>query len=183
MKTFGYVCVLLVVSLALAGASCGVDNDVERERASQRDDMAQRASNNVDLPEINNFINLKAVAEYMERLDDPNKLFYIYITTLDGTIIGYYVTRTHPISICSLMTPPEKEYPVRGSGPNPLGPAPRYDGLYTGGGDGCDHYFAFTADSNALVEFSQDFLISDVPLTIEVDQFKPKPKNPSSSSD
>lgn len=164
------ILIITTAILTMGADDCGGQAEANRQKAEKaRETTMERAQDAVPVPQINNFINRKAVAEYMERMDDPSKTFYVYLTSYTGKVIGYYVTRTHPISICSLMTPPDDaEYWSNGG--TTVVQAPTLNGLYANGGDGCDHYYAFTADSDTMIEFSQDFFISDQPLELEADQ-------------
>lgn len=154
---------LVASTLLLAG--CDLESTQDKQ-AEKRDAIAERANKSVPVPDVNNFQNRQAVAERMRRMDDPDKTFYTYILGRDGSKIGYFVTRTHPISICQMMTPPKMEYDINGTSADPLGPAPTLDGLYAGSADGCDHYYAFTADTDTMIEFSNDFFIADQPLKL-----------------
>lgn len=163
----------LTAPFIMGNDGCGDQSQANREKAAEnRADVMSRAQEAQPVPNVNNFVNRKAVAEYMKRMDDPNKTFYVYITSMTGKVMGYYVTRTHPISICSLMTPPDQE--VDSHGTDLVMSAPTLNGLYANGADGCDHYYAFTADSDTLIEFSQDFFIADHPLTLEADRLQSK---------
>ncbi len=159
---------IITLAAAVVLAGCNTNSSAQQQEEQNRAATFERASKSVPTPHIENFQNREAVKEYMERMDDPDKTFYTYILSMRGDVIGYYVTRTHPVSICQAMTPTKKEYDTFGK-PGPLGPAPTLDGLFTSGGS-CDHYYAFTAGSDALIEFSQDFFISDQPLDIEADR-------------
>jgi hypothetical protein len=160
--------IMLVMAMAVGLTGCNVESSTQEQQEKARAQINDMANKAVPTPPINNFLNREAVAEYMIRMDDPSKTFYVYLIS-HGEVMGYYITRTHPVSICQLMTPPEKEYGVRGRGANPLGAAPTLDGLYATGGD-CSHYYALTADSDTLIEFSTDFTISDQPLQLEADK-------------
>lgn len=164
------ISVIGIILTMLSG--CPIGNETRASGEAARDDIAARASKAVPVPHISNFQNRKAIAEYMKRMDDPNKTFYVYLLGYNGRVIGYYVTRTHPVSVCELMTPPEEEVSVLGSGANPLGSAPTLNGTYGSGNGACGHYYAFTADTDTLVEFSTHFFISDAPLNIETDNGK-----------
>lgn len=170
LKSASVVMVAVVLlPMLLGNDGCGGSGQSNREKAEKaRASTMERAQSAVPVPKIENFINRKAVAEYMKRMDDPSKTFYVYLLSMTGDVIGYYVTRTHPISICSLMTPPDQLHDDMDWGTTQA--APTLNGLYANGADGCDHYYAFTADSDTMIEFSQDFFISDQPLSLEADQ-------------
>lgn len=161
---------LLILILAIFSMGAGKCSSENTRKTAERDreSTMQRAQKSVQVPKIEHFINRQGVAEYMKRMDDPSKTFYVYLLSYTGRVLGYYVTRTHPISVCSLMTPPDKVNWGKGE---TVSSAPSLDGLY-GGGDGtmCKHYYAFTADTDTLIEFNTQFFVSDQPLNLEADR-------------
>lgn len=159
--------------VVLAHAAYAMSNTPSSQEKGEaiQEKVTQTAFDAVPVPQIEHFLNREAVAEYVKRMNDPSKTFYVYLISY-GKILGYYVTSTHPVSVCMLMTPAKREVGVRGSGPNPLGPAPTLDGLFGGGGAMCDHYYAMTADTGTLVEWSVDMIVQDQPLGLEADQLQ-----------
>lgn len=159
---------ILISCLFLAGASkCERRENSRQKSVKTQETIARRAATKIPIPQTTNFLNRKAIAEYMKRMDDPSKTFYVYLLSMTGKVIGYYVTRTHPRSVCDLMTPPDRIYDDGNWGSAVS--APTLDGTY---GSSCnqEHYYAITADTDTLIEFSMEFFISDQPLNIEADQ-------------
>lgn len=149
----------------------------EANKTAQNDIMA-RATAQVPVPKINNFLARKNLAEYMKRMDDPAKTWYVYILADTGAKLGYYVASTYPQSSCSFMTPPEqvREINVHGGtqSANPIAvtSAPSLMGVYYKGG-GCDNTFFFDAASGALIILTGVHTwASDVPLDVDAPLIK-----------
>lgn len=132
----------------------------------------ERATAAVPVPPTNNFVARQNLAEYMRRMDDPSKIWFVYLLGNNGNIIGYHVG-SYPQSVCTFMTPPEKVREHRvggGAGPNPVSvtTAPALDGVYYKGG-GCDTSFMFDDQTNAMIFIGgMKFLAYDVPLDVDV---------------
>jgi hypothetical protein len=142
----------------------------ESNRAAQ-DNVMATATAKIPVPVTKNFLARKNLAEYMKRMDDPAKTWYVYILADSGAKLGYYVASTYPQSSCSFMTPPEqvKEISVAGEGANPIAitSAPSLMGVYYKGG-GCENTFFFDANSNALIILTGvKTWASDVPLNVD----------------
>jgi hypothetical protein len=157
----------------------------ESNRSAQNDVMA-RATAQIPVPKINNFLARKALSEYMKRMDDPAKTWYVYILADTGAQLGYYVASTYPQSSCSFMTPPEqvKEINVGGQGSNPIAitSAPSLMGVYYKGG-GCDNTFFFDAASGALIILTGVHTwASDVPLDVDAPLIKVEGKATASAN-
>lgn len=162
----------IAVAAALALAGC-LPDDTQRQGARVQEDLMGRAMSKVAVPETQNFLTRESVAKWMRRQDTPDRPHYVYIFADTGQVIGYYVAQSRPVSTCTFMTPPMREYSVAGSGPNPLGPAPALDGVYYGSGGACDQWFFFDAATDAMVEVSGfKIFTSDAPLAINADPIR-----------
>ncbi len=113
-------------------------------------------------------LELKNLKEKRDREDDPNKIRYVYVLSY-ATIIGYYVAEGK-ISSSSSQIAPESEL-IRGKYPNSEGwsefipvESAKDDGSY---GPGDPGIFFFTTEG-AMIETSLDYIVSDVPLTLDV---------------
>lgn len=163
---------LAFASIMLVGCEQSAPSAAERARADNvraQQNVIAEATAVVPVPETDNYLARSNVAEYMKRMDDPAKTWYVYELGNDGSAIGYYVSRTYPQSICTFMTPPEE---IRYSG-NTHGntavtvTAPALDGVYYKGG-GCETKFFFDVSSDAMILTDLKLRASDVPLDIEV---------------
>lgn len=147
----------------------------EKATAKQKNDRArtevmERATEAVPVPRVNNFLTREYVAKWMHKMDDPSKVFYVYLLADTGNPVGYYVG-TRPISICSFMTPTVEYYQSGGS--LDLGPAPALDGVYYGAGGNCDTYFMFDAATDAVIHFSGfKYFTSDEPLSLDAEPIR-----------
>lgn len=164
-----FIVMLMVVFLSTFGLS-GCKLSTSQQQEKERDALMTRANNEVPIPHVHNFLARKAVAEYMKRMDVPNKLFYIYVVANNGVIIGYYVAKTQVVNICTFLAPTDK---VDNSHTDHsiLRKAPADDGLYYGAG-ACNVDYFFDANSNALIQLKGlNYFISDQPLNLETKAF------------
>lgn len=166
MRNLTLFVVLLVAFFTLTAQSCG-SNNAHEKGVKKQEQIINKAVKNIKVPDLNNFRARKALVDYMERMDDPSKNWYIYVLSDMGNPIGYYVGRTRPISVGTYLTPPKKEYHVHGQGANPLGPSPSLDGTYYGSGGGAgQQYFFITRTTDALVEIKGlNYFCTDRPIT------------------
>lgn len=166
----------MAASLVLL-AGCDPSPQSAADQARQKNleaqgDIISRATTSVPVPRVNNFLARENLAEYMRRMDDPAKTWYIYVLGDNGAQLGYYVASTYPQSVCTFMTPPEDIREMRvggGSGPNPVAvvTSPALDGIYYKGG-GCETVFFFDAESSAMVMLTgMNIWASDIPLDLD----------------
>lgn len=100
---------------------------------------------------------------------DPNKLAFVYMRASTGQILGYYVFKGPPVSMCAGITQPWQKVSVDGGqyGAQVLAAAPGLDGVYYSGGQ-CDVYYGIDASTGAYTEFSigggLNYQLSDKPL-------------------
>jgi len=179
-KSFLVLGVFVLTAAMLAGCK---DSGTTAEGEREQERTMERAREAVPTPMPTNFQTRETVAKWMRRMDQPNKEFYIYILSDVGTYIGYYIAERRPVNICTFLTPPKREYGVRGSGPNPLGPAPALDGVYYGS-NGCTAWYFFDAATDAYIELGGvKYYMSDQPLALDVEQIKVKVETEESSAE
>tara|TARA_B100000929_G_scaffold290599_1_gene284871 strand:+ start:32489 stop:33004 length:516 start_codon:yes stop_codon:yes gene_type:complete len=161
--------VLIIILSLFAVTACKGGQSTSQKQEQTRTEVLNRADAAVPTPVISNFIARKTVAEYMRRMDQPNKLFYIYIVADTGNIIGYYVSRGKPVSSCLNMTPPDRgDYYRNGGVINRV--APSLNGLYNAGGGACNSTYFFDAETDALVEISGlNLFTADQPLNLDAE--------------
>ena len=164
---------ILIVAAALSAATaltgCPDRSDSRSQGERQQESVMQRAQAAVPVPRVSNFLTRSAVSKWMTRMDQPNKIFYVYIMGDNGNAVGYYTAQNRPTSTCTLMTPPDREVRVRGQGANPLGAAPALDGVYYGSAK-CAGVFFFDAGTDAYIEVNGfHYVVTDQPLKIEAD--------------
>lgn len=161
---------LLIITLLISIFALSGCKESNREKSAQeQDDVLTRARNAVPTVKMNNFLVRQYIAEYMKRMDMPDKTFYIYILSNTGQYIGYYVGKSKPISSCLLMTTPDNIYGRNSSGKAVVS-APTLDGVFQPNGS-CDTKFFLEANTNGLVELSGNGLntmSTDFPLNLDV---------------
>ena len=160
--------VLAGVLAFTAITGCEFKQSTSEQQEAQRAHISAKANDAVPVPDVNNFVAREVVAEYMRRMDVPNKLFYIYVVADTGNIIGYYVSKGTPVNICNNMTPPDK---VEDRHQNDVvRQAPSLNGLYNAGGGVCNTDYFFDASSGALVKIKGlNMFVSDQPLNLDVE--------------
>jgi hypothetical protein len=155
--------VTVLVTLPLMGQSCDETYEYDRDRQHAIMEAGQAA---VPIPEVENFLARQAIAEYMKRMDTPNKLWYIYVYADSGAFLGYFISRTYPISISVAMSNPQRYYSSIAL------PAPGIDAVYYNGVDPVLYYF-FDASTNAMCLLRGElWLAFDAPLALDVPQLR-----------
>lgn len=164
---------MILIIAAAAALSLGACEprppDTQKKGAVEQENTMVRARAAVPTPQTRNFLTRESVAKWMKRQDTPDHPHYIYLFSMTGAPIGYYVAQSRPVNICTFLTPPETQYDVWGGGPNPLGTAPGLDGVYYGKG-GCNQWFFFDAATDAMIEVTTDvfgIITADQPLKID----------------
>lgn len=163
--------VVLAMSFVFLAGCVDREPTTSDKQEQKRDGLMDKANYQVPIPTVSNFVARKSVAEYMRRMDEPNKTFYIYVMADTGNIIGYYVASSQPVNICTFMSPTDRVDRYRGSGGggNVKRAAPANDGLYYGSG-GCNVDYFFDANSGALIQLRDlKMIITDQPLDIEAE--------------
>lgn len=152
---------ILIPAVSMSfGSGSTQDNDEEIQ-----ENVLNRAQTAEPVYQPQNFLSRKAINKWTERLDTPNKLWYVYLLTESGAFIGYHVCNTVPLSYGVSITSPVREYDVYGSGANPIGPAPGADGVFYSGTSADTHY-CFDTETDALITFNTDFLYYDKPVNV-----------------
>lgn len=162
-----------VVGATLFLAACQEESTTTERQESQRDRVAEAADRSVPAYQASNFVVRNTVNEYMRRMDDPNKIFYLYVMSDMGTPIGYYVARTPAVNICTFLTPPERVErqrhallpPARDLRRLAVGrQAPALDGVFYGSG-ACNTEYFFDAETDAMIQIQGlNLFISDQPI-------------------
>lgn len=155
---------IFILLLPVVFAACGGSDTYERDRNVQESIMSKGQSA-APIYETENFLARKAINEYMERMDTPNKLWYVYLMSESGAYIGYHILRTYPISIAVAMSSPMQIITwVEGT---VTIPAPGIDAVYYNGVDPT-LYYGFDAETNAMVMWTTEFVAYDAPLDLNV---------------
>lgn len=169
MRRFTFTAITLALVMAFLTA-CDINETTSQRQEVTRDTAMDRAHSAVPIPQTSNFMTRETVAEFMRRIDQPSRLFYIYVMANTGNYIGYYVSQGRPVNICTFLSPPDRV--ERYSGPAYVKrTAPGMDGVYYGG-NACDSEYFFDAETNAMVEIvtrgGLSMFVTDQPLELDV---------------
>lgn len=164
--------VLAAIALALlTGCPDRPKASASEEQEQARSTTMERAHASVPMHRTTNFVTRETVNRFMQRTDQPDKTFYVYVMGDNANIIGYYVSRGRPVNICTFLTPPDRvEYRYRsGSMAGAVRAAPGMDGVYYGSG-ACDSNYFFDAATDALIEVhGLKMFLADQPLSIDAE--------------
>lgn len=161
-KTIG---LLLLVALILT--ACGGNKQQKlagknygKEQASQQSALAEQLR--VTPVEYPQFSDERAnINERNIRLNDPNKITYVYLLSRAGTVVMHDVAKGK-VSACSSQILPE-EGPVRYRGDDLVVPQPEPDGSFGTNGN-CIFYFT---PQGAYREWDGDYFMSDQPIEVK----------------
>lgn len=156
------------VFIATGAASCDSGPSASTKEASSRDTsysalVARQPAHGMSYSPTRDTIN-----GWIDTWNKPGQLSYVYLQGQDGKLLGYFVLKGRPVTMCAALTPTQKVYDGSGSdgGGNLVLNAPSVDGVYYSGGQ-CNDYYGFTTDG-VYVEFtvgqSQNLLLFNQPL-------------------
>lgn len=162
MKRLLIASVILTIILTTVG--CSTASQQRQEAISQRAQMFALAQAKYPIPQTTNFPAREALVKYTERQDIKGHLYYVYVVADTGTIFGYYVSSTPPVSTNAFLSSTEDstQYGVL--------TAPSLDGIYYGGSGASSGagWFIFDAETDALITiFGFNIFVADQPLAID----------------
>lgn len=144
----------------------GVSETSQQEGAAEQESIMQKARALFPTPDVDNFLTRKAVVKWVERMDKPGKIFYIYIMSDVGTITHYFVAEYRPVSTATFLTP-TRRIETHSYGNLAL-PSNALDGTYYGEGGAANQYFFFDAETGAYIELKGlNYIVSDQPFETE----------------
>ncbi len=169
MRKLTTLVVLGFIALFTLGNTSCDDQSSREQNETQRESNMQRANKVVPIPVVNNYAAREAVAKQVKRMDQTGKLYYIYLMSVTGTQIGYYVGNTRPVSVCATLTPVDDiNY---NNGNMAVTKAPGLQGTY--GGGNCSNSFFFDAATDAYIEYPTAMgIVTDQPLSIKSDAIR-----------
>lgn len=140
----------------------------EREAAQQASTEQQKAYEaRVPFPkgDLSYPLDRANLAEYLKRSNDPDRVSYVYLLSMDAKVIAYYTIKGKVTSVASQLLPQDdladstcggctEKYVVDSAGD---------DGTYGGNESGV---FFFTTDGT-LVTWTGDYIQSDRPLDVK----------------
>ena len=154
---------LLVLSLTLTG--CATAQQQRDASIVERAKIFARAEALYPLPQTSNFPAREMLVKFTEREDLKRHLYYIYVYSDVGTIIGYYVAQSFPVSTNAFLSSTQ-DYYQNGA----VLTAPSLDGIYYGGSGAAagDGWFFFDATTDALVIlYGFKIFVLDQPLKVD----------------
>lgn len=170
-----YLILLVVLSLLVSmiiGIYSGCDNiekSSQKQGEEKQESVMKRAMKAHPVPKIDKFLTRKNMVKWMERMDQPGKLFYIYILSDTGSITHYFVAQYRPVSVNTYLTSPKRIHDDYDWGVTV--PSPALDGTYYGSGGASRQYFFFDAETDAYIELKGlNYIISDQPFKVEAPQ-------------
>lgn len=168
MKKIVFVLFAILVAVSLTG--CLESRESTQEAGSrEQEDVMSRARAVYPTPQVDEFLTRKNVVKWMERMDQPGKIFYIYVMSDVGSITHYFVAEYRPVSVGTYLTPTQR-IETHSYGNLALS-SPSLDGTYYGTGGGGDQYFFFDAETDAYIELKGlNYIVSDQPFETEAPQ-------------
>jgi len=158
------IVVLAVIVTGIFATGCApTPQDVDRQA---QQDILSNGQAVEPVYQTQNFLARGAINEWAKRMDTPDKLWYVYEYADSGVVLGYYISRTVPLSYGVSLTNPERMI----SGAASM-PAPGVDGVFYTGVDE-DLYFFFDAETDTLIMTNNRLKILDMPLDIDAPLFR-----------
>jgi hypothetical protein len=158
------VAALAVATLALVGCTGNPEREAAQKASS---DQQKKYETVVPFPasELTHPLDRANIAEYLRRSNDPNRVSYVYLLSMDAKVIAYYTIKGKVTSVSSQLLPQDdladstcgsctEKYVVDSAGD---------DGTYGGNEAGV---FFFTTDGT-LVTWTGDYIQSDRPLDVK----------------
>lgn len=164
MRKFTPFFLLLVLALMLSACAGNTQqrqatSNYNKEQASQQAALAEQLKMTpVEYPKFSD--ERSNINERNVRLNDPNKITYIYLLSRAGTVVMHDVAKGK-VSSCSSQILPEQG-PVRYRGADLVVPQPEPDGSFGTNGQ-CIFYYT---PQGAYREWLGDYLMSDQPITV-----------------
>jgi hypothetical protein len=159
-----------IAALGLLAPALGCEHEIATG-GTTKTEMEQTESNQSRLvkatppPQFNQSLERENLVERLKRLNVANKIGYVYLLGNQGQVVAFYTIKGKVSSLNSLLTTPDQIVRI----PATMGeqryvtlPSPDFDGSY---GKNPEGIFFFTT-SDALVEYSGNYLYSDQPLKI-----------------
>lgn len=164
MKTKKVVAALAVAALALTGCTGNPEREAAQKASNEQQKKYEQA---VPFPsaELSHPLDRANLAEYLKRSNDPDRVSYVYLLSMDAKVIAYYTIKGKVTSVSSQLLPQDdladstcgtctEKYVVDSAGD---------DGTYGGNEEGV---FFFTTDGT-LVTWTGDYIQSDRPLDVK----------------
>lgn len=150
----------------------------EARNIETQNNVKSRATQAVPAPVTTNYQARRNLAEFMQRVDEAGKIWYVYERApMSGEILGMYTSSSYPQSVCTFMTPPEEIKKVRADLGGSTGDyalvttSIALDGVYYKGGDCPDFFFDYTTGAMVVLDADAVTIAVDQPLDVEAPNF------------
>jgi hypothetical protein len=142
----------LGAALLLTAASCddspsSTASEAQSQRNSYDAQVKRQPAHSMHYSPTRDTIN-----GWIDTWDDPNAVSYVYLQGGDGKLLGYYVLKGRPVTMCAALTPTWQFVGTPNDGSDVRDqqvPAPGVDGVYYSG-DQCNDYYGFTTDGTYI---------------------------------
>lgn len=153
------------------GDSSSTTGNAQADGQKQTQTAFQQQSSAVPYPasQLRDSLERRNIRERLLRTNNPNKQQYVYLMTITGEYIGYYVIKGKVSSTQSAMTTDQLIQPCSQGGDSGSGncaavvSAPGDDGSY---GENEKGIFFFTTEG-VMVTTDMPYIVSDQPLPVE----------------
>lgn len=160
----------LIAALAvavLAATACTSDTSEDRKAAQAiSGNQQEKYEKAVPFPagDLNNPLDRANLAEYLKRSNDPKRISYVYLLSMDAKVISYYTIKGKVTSVSSQLLPQDDmQHPCGYNECWLTTDSAGDDGTYGGNEPGV---FFFTTDGT-LVTWTGDYIQSDRPLDVK----------------
>lgn len=161
MKRHTMVIAILMILFIVSIAGCEAKEKTTTTERRALEDNQQRLIVAVPPPQLQYSIERQNIAKRLEVINNPDKLFYIYLFSYDGKLVMSF-TGTKVSSLNSFLTTQDTIAYTNG-GSYYQTQAPDLDGSY---GENVDGVFFFTSQG-AYVEWNGMYMMSEYPMSVQ----------------
>src|SRR5699024_6962901 len=137
--------IVVIVVFLLAGC----ESESERSEVGTRQGNYDKLVEMEPALEVTNPKTRETVNFFTETWNEEGQLAYVYLQNSEGKMIGYYALDGPPVSMCTALTPPDRQK----YSDSPVRQAPGIDGVYRSSED-CSRYYGKDASTESYVEFT-----------------------------
>lgn len=164
-KALAAIVVTVIAGIGLS--ACASTSNSQQQQQQVTEQYAQKLTNAQPYPlsQMNNSAERANLKERLLRMNDPNKIGYVYTMTQNGQILAEYTIKGKVSSTGSQLTNTQNCYYTSGSGSSSCGAV--LDSMGDDGSYGPEEQgvFFFTT-AGVLVEWDGLFQYSDAPLSL-----------------
>lgn len=163
MKTTKIAALAVAALVTLAACSSSEDRKAAQQTSTDQQKKYEKA---VPFPagDLNTPLDRANLAEYLKRNNDPKRVSYVYLLSMDAKVIAYYTIKGKVTSVSSQLLPVDDIIdPCSSSYCPQIVDSAGDDGTYGGNEPGV---FFFTTDGT-LVTWTGDYIQSDRSLDIK----------------